>query len=114
MKKTGSRQQTIATEIGVTRATISRELRRNAGERGYRPKQAHEKALARRATAKVRIEAAVWKIVEEKLRQDWSPEQGSGVEAPSAQVPQPGMDLPTYFGRPGSGRRSAQPFALSS
>ena len=78
MKKIGSSQKEMAEEIGVHKSTISREVRRNTGERGYRPKQAHEKALGRRANAKVQIGAAVWKIVEEKLRQDWSPEQVSG------------------------------------
>ena len=35
----------IAEIIGVDRSTIYRELKRNTGLRGYRPKQAHEKAL---------------------------------------------------------------------
>jgi IS30 family transposase len=62
----------------VHRSTISRELRRNTGERGYRPKQAHEKAIGRRAKAKPRITVTTWEVVEEKLREDWSPEQVSG------------------------------------
>ncbi|MBM3150904.1 MAG: IS30 family transposase [Chloroflexi bacterium] len=68
----------IAAEVGVHRATIGRELKRNEGERGYRPKQAHEKAMQRRAQGKPRIGAESWAVVEEKLRQDWSPEQISG------------------------------------
>jgi IS30 family transposase len=73
-------QTEIAQELEVHKSTISRELRRNTGERGYRPKQANEKALARRACAmpKKRISAETWKMVEEKLREDWSPEQVSG------------------------------------
>ena len=78
MKKIGSSQKEIAEEIGVNKGTISREVRRNAGERGYRPKQAHEKALRRRSKAQVQIGVEVWEIVEAKLRQDWSPEQVSG------------------------------------
>jgi len=64
----------------VHKSTISRELRRNVGERGYRPKQANEKALERRvqSTSKKRISAETWKGVEEKVRQDWRPEQISG------------------------------------
>jgi IS30 family transposase len=64
----------------VHKSTISRELSRNTGERGYRPKQANEKALERRANAtpRKRISAETWEAVEEKLRQDWSPEQVSG------------------------------------
>ncbi len=78
MKKIGHRQKEIAEEIGVHKSTISREVRRNTGERGYRPKQAHEKAMGRRSKSKVQIGEVVWEIVEEKLRQDWSPEQVSG------------------------------------
>ena len=78
MKKIGHRQKEIAEELGVNKSTISRELRRNTGERGYRPKQAHEKALNRRSKAKIQIGEEVWEIVEAKLRQDWSPEQVSG------------------------------------
>jgi len=70
----------IAKELEVHKSTISRELCRNTGERGYRPKQADEKACERRrnATPMKRISAETWKMVEEKLRQDWSPEQVSG------------------------------------
>ncbi|MCH8011826.1 MAG: hypothetical protein IIA61_07755, partial [Candidatus Marinimicrobia bacterium] len=31
--------------IGVHKSTISREVKRNRGQRGYRHKQAHAKAL---------------------------------------------------------------------
>ncbi|MFH1907014.1 MAG: helix-turn-helix domain-containing protein [Chloroflexota bacterium] len=39
LKRIGLRQSKMAKGIGVHRATIGRELRRNEGERGYRPKQ---------------------------------------------------------------------------
>lgn len=78
LKKMGHNPSEIAQVIEVHRSTIQRELRRNSGERGYRPKQAHEKALGRRAKIKLRISAATWEVVEEKLREDWSPEQVSG------------------------------------
>jgi len=66
----------IAKIIGVDRSTVYRELKRNTGLRGYRPKQAHEKALARRqGKHKARIASQTWKLVKEKLRLDWSPEQ---------------------------------------
>ena len=64
----------IAHVVEVHRSTISRELRRNTGERGYRPKQAHEKAISRRAKAKPRIMVTTWEVVEEKLREEWSQE----------------------------------------
>lgn len=80
LKKIGYGPTEIAKELEVHKSTISRELRRNTGERGYRPKQANEKALERRvqATSKKRISAETWEVVEEKVRQDWSPEQVSG------------------------------------
>ena len=66
----------IAEIIGVDRSTIYRELKRNTGLRGYRPRQAHEKALARRqGKSKERIGPETWELIEEKLRLDWSPEQ---------------------------------------
>lgn len=37
----------IAKQLGVDQSTISKELRRNAGGKGYRYKQAHEKAMQR-------------------------------------------------------------------
>ena len=71
-------QTEIADALGVHRSTISRELRRNRGKRGYRPKQAHQFALQRRKKARKRITTDIWALVEEKLRQDWSPEQIAG------------------------------------
>jgi IS30 family transposase len=80
LKRIGHSQTEIAKELDVHKSTISRELSRNTGERGYRPKQAHEKARERhaKATPTKRISVETWKVVEEKLRQDWSPEQVSG------------------------------------
>jgi len=51
LKKAEKDQKTIASIIGVSASTISRELKRNTGQRGYRPKQAHSKALKRRKEA---------------------------------------------------------------
>jgi IS30 family transposase len=80
LKRMGHSPTEIAKELEVHKSTISRELSRNAGERGYRPKQADEKASQRRANAPRResILKETWKVVEGKLRQDWSPEQVSG------------------------------------
>ena len=72
-------QPEIAANLGVHKSTVSREVRRNRGMRGYRPKQAHEKALERRKQkAEQRITSETWAFVEDKLRLDWSPEQISG------------------------------------
>jgi IS30 family transposase len=80
LKRIGHSRTEIANELEVHRSTIGRELTRNTGERGYRPKQADEKACERREKAahKRSISAEVWKVVEEKLRQELSPEQVSG------------------------------------
>jgi IS30 family transposase len=72
-------QLAIASEIGVHPSTISRELARNRGQRGYRPKQAQQTAQARKLNhITVRIEPQTWMLIESYLRQDWSPEQVSG------------------------------------
>ena len=80
LKKIGHTQTEIADQLEVHKSTMSRELSRNKGERGYRSKQANEKAQARRAqtTPGKRIMAETWEVVEEKVRQDWSPEQVAG------------------------------------
>ena len=76
--KTEHSQTEIAVDIGVNKSTVSRELRRNRGQRGYRPKQAHQFAVQRRrASAHNRITTETWTRIEEKLREDWSPEQVS-------------------------------------
>jgi len=41
----------IADVIGVHKSSVSRELKRNQGQRGYRPQQAHELAADRRQKA---------------------------------------------------------------
>jgi transposase, IS30 family len=72
-------QTEIAQAIGVNKSTISRELARNRGQRGYRPGQADELAKER-CLKKVKryISEQTWLLVEIKLRLDWSPEQISG------------------------------------
>ena len=82
LMKAGHNQTQMAALIGVHKATISREMRRNRGGRGYRPKQAHTRACTRtqrqaRAAATC-IEPTTWLQVEALVRQDWSPEQVSG------------------------------------
>lgn len=77
--KAGFTQKSIAGEIGTHPATISREIRRNRSQRGYRPIQAHQNAMNRRFNkSKPRIDASVWGLVEHLIKKDWSPEQISG------------------------------------
>jgi len=73
--KIGQMQTEIAKAIGVHKSTISREIRRNSGKRGYRPKQAHQIAMGRQKKAKTKIKAEDWRMIEKLIRLDWSPEQ---------------------------------------
>lgn len=79
LKKAGLTQSSIADQIGVNKSTICRELKRNRGLRGYRPKQAHRLACARQSQIlRTRISDAIWTGVEKMIREDWSPEQITG------------------------------------
>ena len=78
LKKMGHNQTEIANCIGVDKSTISREVERNQGLRGYRPKQAHSLAMNRRRRGQSRIQAETRMLIEEKICLDWSPEQISG------------------------------------
>lgn len=79
LKKAGHTQAATAAILGVHKSSISRELRRNRGRRGYRPARAHELAAARqRAAHRPRISEQTWARVEALLRQEWSPEQIAG------------------------------------
>ena len=59
---------------------MSRELRRNRGQRGYRPKQAHEFSTGpyARLWNGPRIAEETWAFVEARLGELWSPEQICG------------------------------------
>ncbi len=46
-RKMGESTATIALALGRSQSTVSRELTRNRGQRGYRHKQAHAKARQR-------------------------------------------------------------------
>ena len=79
LKKAGLTQCAIADQICVNKSTICRELKRNAGLRGYRPKQAHRLACARQSQIRrTRISDTTWTGVEKMIREDWSPEQITG------------------------------------
>lgn len=76
MRKADYKQNAIAKAIGRSPSTVSRELARNTGGRGYRPHQAQRLALARRnRPARVRISREAWIMAESLLRSNWSPEQ---------------------------------------
>jgi len=78
--KTNFSKTKIASEIGVHKSTVSREMKRNQGKKGYRPKQAHCMAVERRQKAKkyVKLTPEVIGLIEWFLCQDFSPEQVCG------------------------------------
>lgn len=79
LRRAGHNQTHIAALIGCHKSTISRELRRNRGQKGYRHHQADEMAYDRQCEAyRSRIAWQTWQEVERLLRQDWSPDQISG------------------------------------
>lgn len=79
LKKAGHSQIMIAGFLGVHKSTISRELKRNSGQRGYRPKQAHVFAQQRHHDKpRSKITPDTWSTVGVLLRFQWSPEQVSG------------------------------------
>jgi len=76
--KAGFNQSQIAQDTGVHRSTISRELGRNQGQRGYRPAQAHRLTQERRqAAVSKKISDEDWQQVESLIRFDLSPEQAA-------------------------------------
>jgi transposase, IS30 family len=80
LKKAQKNQKQIAEIIGVSASTISRELKRNTGQRGYRPRQANIKALDRRekAVKSIKMATDVVALIEDKPGLEWSPGQVSG------------------------------------
>ena len=80
LKKRGCTQREMAETIGVSQSTVSRELARNTGGKGYRHKQAQEKTMQRRLNARTptKMRPELIRVIEMKLRIEWSPEQISG------------------------------------
>ena len=71
----------IASELGRSPATISREIRRNLSSQGrYSPPKADSYAVARRRRSRRNSHfcADDWLLVDELIEADWSPEQVSG------------------------------------
>jgi len=78
LKTAGQSKAQIAKILGRHKATIGREMARNCGLRGYRPRQADSLAINRRQEKITRrISSETWTRVEELLREHWSPEQVS-------------------------------------
>lgn len=69
----------IAKILGRNPSTISREINRNKGKRGYEPKQANKMATTRRANNAYQINKQTWQWVIDKIKLKWRPEQIAGV-----------------------------------
>ena len=81
LKKSGESMRRIAAFLGVSPSTVSRELRRNRDQNGWRPVQAQRFAEDRRRAASSsprKMSPTLWGQVEAKLEEGWSPEQISG------------------------------------
>ena len=81
LKKAGISNKDIALIIGVSKPTITREIQRNSGKRGYRPRQAQIKADRRKqqAAKAIKMIPATVCLIEDLIRFDLSPEQVSNV-----------------------------------
>jgi len=77
LMKAGHDQSQIAKVLDRNKSTISRELSRNTGSRGYRPKQACEMSAVRSHNSRNASTLAPWVKDEANalLRVQWSPEQ---------------------------------------
>jgi IS30 family transposase len=79
--KTKTPKKDIAKIMQRDRSTIYREIQRNSGLRGYRPKQAQRKAEQRRLRSRRPFKMAdqrVYAYVTDKLTKRWSPDQIAG------------------------------------
>lgn len=67
----------IADKLGFHKSTITRELSRNTGGRGYRPKQANKYAKLREEAKHwpYKLNPVVMMMIIERLELKWSPEQ---------------------------------------
>ena len=81
LKSMGHTMIEISNHLGYHRSAIYRELQRNTGGKGYRYRQAQQKATERRRKASAaprKVTPEKWHRVTEWLQQGWSPEQIAG------------------------------------
>jgi len=81
LREGGSTQAAIAVAIGFSQGTVSKELSRNCGDSGYRPKEADRLSRLRFRAKRPRGKAVAGDVrtdVEARLRIKHSPEQISG------------------------------------
>lgn len=81
LKKEGKSETYIAARIGCSVSTISRELDRNKGKKGYRHKKAQGMArhrIAVKAAKRRKFTDKMWKLFKEKLWEGWTPQMVVG------------------------------------
>lgn len=73
----GLSRSEIADKLGFNKSTIGREITRNKGRRGYRPRQAQMKAEARIEAKRgpYKMNPVMMSLIIERLELRWSPEQ---------------------------------------
>lgn len=78
--KNGESHTKIAESLGRSQSSISRELRRNMGKRGYRHKQADRLSNERHRhkPKAIKLTEEVKNTINQYLEEDWSPEQIAG------------------------------------
>ena len=84
LKREDFSQRAIAKALGRSPSTLSRELNRNKGAYGWKPRQAQLKAgerLATRGSTNVkRASNAAWEYAQKRLtKEQWSPERAPQV-----------------------------------
>ena len=87
LKNAGHKQQEIAEVLKRSESSISRELSRKSGLRGYRQKQVHSKSVEHQSINARTIYDATWQSAQDRLLEQWSPAPGnrSAGMPPSAQ-----------------------------
>ncbi len=78
--KKGTSHNKIAEALGRSQSNISREIKRNIGQRGYRHKQADGFAQERHTNKpkEIKLTNEIKGIINARIESDWSPEQIAG------------------------------------
>lgn len=78
--KYGTSHKTIAKNLNRSQPTISREIQRNTGLKGYRHQQADSLAKERHMTKEkvVKLTPEILLLIDELIKDKWSPEQVAG------------------------------------
>ena len=76
----GYSYRAIARQLDRHPSTISREITRNKGLRGYRPRQANQLSKQRQASKSryIKLPPDIQNLIRKNVKKDWSPEQVQG------------------------------------